>query len=521
MSPTALPLQSGEQTGNPVFDGLRQKFSQLTPEEHQALASANLHPFLQPKDPNGSPINFTPPAATQKPPNTTLAGNLQSGGVIPPSAPAAPAFTPVRGLGAPSPSIAQSPSDTPITPVAGPRARPPLITNLSQDQDSLNNAIARKSGLGNLPAIARIPLKVLQGIAMATKPGQNILPFIPGTDPHRAARIHALQGQVKNDSAIEDEASKRELGSDQGANLQSEVPLHAAQAKEAGARADAIAHPQPKEEMEGKTLETDQGIFQWNPDTKRYDVKAGNSKAPKEAGTVHQLDDGSLILAHPDGTATAVTLDGKPVKGKVAEKEPNQYADFKADYAKSHPGADATEIQKAFEKNKQQPERPKTELVEVPDGKGGFVTREVGGGASLPANARTLGGVNSEATKNAESEDTANKAKSQAQQDYTTVKHFVDNPSPTGDVAIIMHFMGAVKPDNLGKMRFNKNEQDFIVKTRSSFGDLQALGQKVMNGQKLTPAQRQDMLKTMGVIAGTGAGDPNVRKFNPATGKLE
>ena len=52
----------------------------------------------------------------------------------------------------------------------------------------------------------------------------------------------------------------------------------------------------------------------------------GNAPPPAAAepkGTVHQLDDGSLVLVHPDGTVTPAMIGGQPVKGKPAtEKTP-------------------------------------------------------------------------------------------------------------------------------------------------------------------------------------------------------
>src|SRR5580700_10388767 len=245
---TALPLQSGEPTGNDVFDGLRQKFSELSPEQHQALAQVGMHPFLQPKDPTGAPISFTPPPAPK--PADTLAANPQTTGAIPSPTPESPALTPVRGIGAPMPSLSPPPSGAPAggftpmpgaksvsgppTPIAAPRpAMPRLTTNLSSDQANLQNAIASKSGLQKLPGIARIPLQILQGIAMATKPGQNILPFIPGTDPHHAAQIAGWENVVKNDIATEDAASKR--------------AQEAAQAGEQTAQGEAVTAKTPAE----------------------------------------------------------------------------------------------------------------------------------------------------------------------------------------------------------------------------------------------------------------------------------
>lgn len=313
---------------------------------------------------------------------------------------------------------------------------------------------------------------------------------VPGTTAHH----NALIGQQQSRLAANQKAAGEEAGIAQkqaqevherteantGAAKQAleeqaapgEAALKTAQTGEANARAKAISNPQPKEEEQGKIITTDQGIMQWNHETKRYDIKAGNSpeKNEKQTGTVHQRADGSLIVVHPDGTATAVTINGKPAQGPA--KEPKEPPDHGQNFV---------------------------------DANGHMIRVEPGG--TVPKGAVTPGGASTEAVGEAKRTETEKAAKEQAAKDVQTVQQFVDKPSPAGDVAIIMHFMGAVKPENLGKMRFNKNEQDYIEKTRSSFGDLQAFLQKVVNGQRLTPTERKDMVGTMKIIAGQGEQD--------------
>jgi hypothetical protein len=58
---------------------------------------------------------------------------------------------------------------------------------------------------------------------------------------------------------------------------------HESAAERDRAQAEALRHPQPKEEESGKTITTDQGVMQWNPETKRYDIKAGGAPTKENA----------------------------------------------------------------------------------------------------------------------------------------------------------------------------------------------------------------------------------------------
>jgi hypothetical protein len=79
-------------------------------------------------------------------------------------------------------------------------------------------------------------------------------------------------------------------------------------------------------------------------------------------------------------------------------------------------------------------------------------------------------------------------------------REFARNPSPTNDFGLLMDFIGVTKPESVGKLRLNQNEIQLVLGTRSSMGDLEALGNKIANGQLLTPKQRNDMLNTIGIM---------------------
>jgi hypothetical protein len=79
-------------------------------------------------------------------------------------------------------------------------------------------------------------------------------------------------------------------------------------------------------------------------------------------------------------------------------------------------------------------------------------------------------------------------------------REYAATPSATNDYGLLMNFIGVTKPESLAKLRLNQNEVGLATKTRGTLGDIQALLQKVQNGQMLTPDQRKDMLDTMATV---------------------
>lgn len=237
-----------------------------------------------------------------------------------------PGESPMRVLGQPMeapPSVGGTASHDPtmdrlLGQTPNPGARP--LSNVEQaHQNELNRLTTGETGKSGIDQIhsawLRYPLKVLGAIEQGFAP--RLAAFTPGTDLHHQMLVHQAEDAVANDEKTENSEANR-------AHLAAETSELGQRGAEEQARAESLANPPEKEEAAGKTITTDQGIFQWNPETKRYDIKAGNA-ATKEQGTVHQLADGSLVVAHPDGTATAVTLNGQPIKGKTTEPKTPQF----------------------------------------------------------------------------------------------------------------------------------------------------------------------------------------------------
>lgn len=115
---------------------------------------------------------------------------------------------------------------------------------------------------------------------------------------------------------------------------------------------------------------------------------------------------------------------------------------------------------------------------------GSMTTSQFGGGSAADVK---QGKAEQQQTQNLDSE-------------LNLMKQFAANPSPTNDAAMLMHYIGATKPESMGKIRLNERELTLFGGTRSSLGDAEALLTKVANGQSLTPQQRTDMVNTMTMI---------------------
>ncbi len=226
--------------------------------------------------------------------------------------------------GAPPPIVSPAQS----VPQSGSQPVDPKVLNATPHQQELSRLTTGTTGKSGIEQIKNPILRTLGRIgdvALSTAlPSAAI--FTPGTELHHRALVNQASRNVGTDEDIANNASKRGLESAQTAEQASLPEYHGAMADAAAAKGEAamlraqLAEPHD----EGKTITTDQGIMQFNPETKRYDISVGRSP-DKSQGTVHQLEDGSFIIAHPDGSATPVTVNGKPAKGKgPADKEPTR-----------------------------------------------------------------------------------------------------------------------------------------------------------------------------------------------------
>jgi hypothetical protein len=341
-------------------------------------------------------------------------------------------------------------------------------------------------------------------------------PLIPGTAGHHNMLVNGLQGRVaQEEKNATEEAQQR--------NLESEAENRGATAEPAAAKTittdagimqwnpasqkyDIPAGKAPAkehEELSGKTITTDQGIMQWNPETKRYDIKAGESpdKPVKEQGTVHQLEDGTLIIAHPDGTATPVTVNGQPAKGKSPTAKETPLEDrIVQEYIAAHPGTTLAQARRATEAN------PPDRGTNVIDPATHRLIRVEPGGA-VPEGAITPQQAGGEAVAANKTEQAGKDARASAGRAYQLAQKLAADNTGSSDAALLMQFIGATKPEGMARIRFNKSEQDFIQGSRSLIDKAEStLTGIVDKGQRLTPADRQRYLHTMAIIAGQEGG---------------
>lgn len=339
----------------------------LSPKTKQALAMA--HSTL---------------ASGQTPPMSGLTGGTSE---QPPA--------PVRPIGAGSaPSLTGNPqSQQPIAPIASPKQIPTLGPKMHPAEDELERE--RNSG----SRISQIHNPWLRGLAtagdaVASGLFPRIASVIPGTEAHHSMVLGRDQAAVNNERANEAAAAKNEETS--------------ALTHEAEARTKKLGEPPiPKQEEEGKTITTDQGIMQWNPETKRYDISAGNVPHKDGASSIHTDSDGNLLHVDAEGHATPVTINGQPVKGKLPEpKEGNDfeqyYKQFLGDNKLHDSAANRLKAEGQFAAAKQPPQRSPVTNVFIPTADGGYKAVGVHAGQDIAPGAVTASGMNTANTPTAQ-----------------------------------------------------------------------------------------------------------------------
>jgi hypothetical protein len=232
-----------------------------------------------------------------------------------------------------------------------------------------------------------------------------------------------------------------------------------AQTEEAKARADALEHPPTKQEAEGKTVTTDQGIFQWNPATSRYDIKVGAAPAKNEKPD--SLDQQYEDAIEKNDTAAAARI--LKVKEDMARAGRN-------------------------------PEEGTWQIAEGPDGKPVLFNSKTGETKAAPAGVAKAG-THAKA-------DTELKKQQQPYQDILDsideARDYAKEQSGPGDYALLLRVVDATKPAK--GFRFTQSEQNLLIGARSLANSADALYQKAAGGQLLTPDQRKQMLDVLGIV---------------------
>jgi len=268
------------------------------------------------------------------------------------------------------------------------------------------------------------------------------------------------------------------------------------------AATNLLEHPRDKYQP----LSTDQGEMNYDPTTGATTPINGPNGHPlqapdkKASPVLHETDQGLFLVNPETKEVTPLTYQGKPLMPKAAQKPDSPEQQYLDEYQRTHPGSTIAQAERAYTLDTQRPPQIAPIMMMVPNSNGGATATVVRPGQTVQPGSTTAAGFNSESVSQHKTDEAQQQAQQQATKDYQLAENLASHPSPTNDLALVMHYIGATKPDSIGKLRLNQNEIDLVMGTRSSFGDLQAFAQKVKSGQSLTPQQRQDMLATMKIL---------------------
>jgi hypothetical protein len=200
-----------------------------------------------------------------------------------------------------------------ITTAPAPSAAQGELSRLAAPPLASDNPLAHTKADTGRTGIGQIHNPFLRGLAtVGDVIASGVFPrfgeFVPGTTAHH----ELLVNDAANAVGQEQKAAKNAADVAQTEALTNAIPgqteLRNAQAEEAKARADSLAHPK----SEGKTVTTADGVFEWNPQTDRYDIRVGDAKDQSAITHFFDKSGNAWVLKH-DGTAV-------PVKGPTGEQ---------------------------------------------------------------------------------------------------------------------------------------------------------------------------------------------------------
>lgn len=300
----------------------------------------------------------------------------------------------------------------------------------------------------------------------------NVMERIPGTELGMRAEETGLAKRLN--SEISDESLNKERGAT-AAKTEAETPEIAPDAE-------------ARRGVEGATTEH----------LKAETAGLENPQEDWKAMTGFTGPNGEPVLVSNRGKVKLGDIGGlNPTKQEKPNTPEQQYLD---EYAKLHPGSTIAAAERAYTLDTQRPPQIAPIMMMVPNPNGGSTATVVHPGQTVQPGTVTASGFNSESVSANKGQMADTKALRDLAGTVQTMRQYAATPSPANDFGIVMSFAGAVKPEAVGKLRWQKGEQDFILGLRNSMGDLQALGQRIQNGQPLTPPQRQDMIHAVEIV---------------------
>jgi hypothetical protein len=200
-------------------------------------------------------------------------------------------------------------------------------TQTQSDQRRLNDTINSGSGVDQIHnGLGRGLARVADIAASVFAP--RLAQALPGTTMHHEMLIWQQQAKLANDQA-------QEQATTQLADSNAQVEQRQALAQQEQAKAASLADPH-KAVDPSKTVTTDDGVYQLNPDTGRYDQRVGDrvekQKSPEQAAYDYSLAQGKSPLdAFTD------------VKNAGNVKDASFQQQFLDAYKKAHPEAPNTD----------------------------------------------------------------------------------------------------------------------------------------------------------------------------------
>jgi hypothetical protein len=203
--------------------------------------------------------------------------------------------------------------------------RPP--TQTETDQSRRNQLINSGDGISQIhnPLLRGVP-RAADIVGSVFAP--NLAMAIPGTMLHHNYLVNQATRNVQNDQSQEQAAAGI-------SDSQAQVQQRQALAQQEQAKAAALANPQRAGDPT-KTVQTDDGVFQFNPDTGKYDSRVGDRvekpKTPEQAAYEAALGQGM----QPMEAFTALNQ-AKNTKDATFQQQ------FLDAYRKAHPGVSDTD----------------------------------------------------------------------------------------------------------------------------------------------------------------------------------
>lgn len=242
----------------------------------------------------------------------------------------------------------------------------PVLPNVIAPKGTTNGDINERDRLINTGAgVDQVKNPLLKGLAktadiVGSVFAPNLAQFIPGTTLHHNMLVNQATQNVQNDLGQEDQAAQ--------------VKQREGLAEQEQAKAAALTDPH-KAVDPSKTVTTDDGVFQLNPETGRYDIPIGDRVQKPQPPHYVTTGDGNVVAITQD-------KDGKPTASTVYEGTPKQATEITKLEVNGKPhtvivdkntGATVKDLGETGEKPPSVSVSSGTySIAQVPDGKGGL-----------------------------------------------------------------------------------------------------------------------------------------------------